>query len=177
VQNFLSIPCEGAGAWLKEVSPVRFELTIPAAHTKNKKRIWTPIMASREKYHDTVAWFMKHIRPLFLTNPETGTVTASDYLVPGIMDPTGPLPYSTFRSWFISIMRDVTGIVCTPHNFRHGQASLLYYFFPQHLSRIALRLGDAPATVLEHYAWIHEEHEMERGQEYMVRLINESRPG
>lgn len=177
VRNFLLISIEGLDAWLKAVSSDRFELSIPAARTKNKKRIWAPIMASREKYHDTVVWFMKHIRPLFLTDPETGAVMPSAYLVPGIKDPTAPLPYDTFRSWFISIMRDICGIVCTPHNFRHGQASLLYYFFPQHLSRIAHRLGDAVSTVLEHYAWIHEEHEMERGQEYMVRLINESRPG
>ncbi|WP_026758909.1 site-specific integrase [Sediminimonas qiaohouensis] len=171
VTNFLGITCIGTGAWLKRISKDRFELTVPAAHTKNKKRIWAPIEASRERYHDTVRWYLEYVRPLYLIDPSTGKSLDSCYLVPKVTDPTQPLPYDTFRGWFLKIMRDVCGIVCTPHNFRHGQASLLYHDNPGLLRTIARRLGDTEQTVVENYAWVHEEIEAERGQAALVAMI------
>lgn len=171
VGNFLATTWMGPGAWLKKISKVRFELTVPVGHTKNKKKIWAPINASREKYHDTVRWYLEYVRPLFLLDPSTGEVVDSPYLVPAVMDPSKPLPYDTFRGWFLKIMRDVCGIVCTPHNFRHGQASLLYHNNPGLLRTIARRLGDTERTVVENYAWVHEEIEAERGQTALVAMI------
>jgi integrase len=148
---------------------------VPAGQTKNKKKIWAPIDASREKYHDTVRWYLQHVRPLFLTDPRTGKVSESPYLVPSVTDPSEPLPYDTFRGWFLKIMRDVCGIVCTPHNFRHGQASLLYHDNPGLLRTIARRLGDTEQTVVENYAWVHEEIEAERGQNALVATIRKKK--
>lgn len=87
------------------------------------------------------------------------------------------LPYETFRTWFVRIMRDVCGIVCTPHNFRHGQASLLYHDRPDLLRTIARRLGDTEKTTVENYAWVHEELEVERGQDALVNLIHKGGRG
>ncbi len=171
VGNFLAITCAGSSAWLKTISKDRFELTVPAGHTKNKKKIWAPIKASRERYHDTIRWYLQHIRPLFLADPSTGEAAESPYLVPAVTDPSRPLPYDTFRGWFLRIMRDEAGIVCTPHNFRHGQASLLYHGNPGLLRTIARRLGDTDQTVVENYAWVHEEFEAERGQDALVATI------
>ena len=171
VDNFLAIPSDGPGAWLKAVSPRRYELTVPAGRTKNRKRIWAPIEASRERYHDTVSWFMKDVRPLYLVDPATGARAQSPWLVPAVMDPGRPLPYDTFRGWFLRIMRDHCGVVCTPHNFRHGQASLLYHDNPGLLRTIARRLGDTERTVTETYAWVHEEIEAERGQAALVATM------
>lgn len=165
VSNFLATTCIGSGAWLKTISKDRFELTVPPGHTKNKKKIWAPIKASREKYHDTIRWYLQHVRPLFLVDPSTGETAESPYLVPAVTDPSLPLSYDTFRGWFLRIMRDEAGIVCTPHNFRHGQASLLYHGNPGLLRTIARRLGDTDQTVIENYAWVHEEFEAERGQD------------
>jgi integrase len=165
----------GTGAWLKCISKDRFELSVPAGHTKNKKKIWAPIDASQEKYHDTIRWYLEHVRPLFLVDPATGTIAQSPYLVPAVTDPSQPLPYDTFRGWFLKIMRDVCGIVCTPHNFRHGQASLLYHDNPGLLRTIARRLGDTEQTVVENYAWVHEEIEAERGQNALVATIRKKK--
>lgn len=176
VSNFLATTYLGTGAWLKRISKDRFELTIPAACTKNRKRIWAPIDASREKYHDTVRWYLQHVRPFFLVDPVTGKSSDSPYLVPAVTDPNRPLSYDTFRGWFLKIMRDVCGIVCSPHNFRHGQASLLYHDNPGMLRTIARRLGDTEQTVVENYAWVHEEIEAERGQSALVAMIRRKAP-
>jgi hypothetical protein len=172
VSNFLGITSVGNNAWFKIASKDLFELTVPPGHTKNKKRIWAPIRASSEKYHDTIRWYLQHIRPLFFSNGPSGRQTEeSPYLVPSVTDPRRPLPYGTFRGWFTRIMRNDVGIVCTPHNFRHGQASLLYHDNPGLLRTIARRLGDTEQTVLENYAWVHAELEAERGQNALVATI------
>ena len=175
VGNFLEMTISGPDAWLKAMAKDRYELTVPAGRTKNKKRIWAPIVASREKYHDTVRWYLKWIRPLFLAGSGTGVAETSPYLVPAVTDPSRPLPYATFREWFLRIMRDRCGIVCTPHNFRHGQASILFHDNPGLLRTIARRLGDVERTVTETYAWVHEEFEAERGQDALVATIRGGR--
>ena len=175
VGNFLATTWVGEGAWLKRISKDRFELTVPVAYTKNKKRIWAPINASREKFHDTIRWYLAHVRPLFLANPSSEEIAESRYLVPAVTDPQRPLPYDTFRGWFLRIMRDEAGVVCTPHHFRHGQASLLYHDNPGMLRTIARRLGDTEKTVVKSYAWVHEELEVERGQDALVALIRKGK--
>ena len=71
-------------------------------------------------------------------------------------------------------MVEVSGISMDPHNFRHGQASLLYYHFPDQIEAIAARLGDTVETVLRYYAWIHQEKLMRKGQSMLISTI---RPG
>ena len=68
-------------------------------------------------------------------------------------------------------MRDVVGVRCTPHNYRHGQASLLYHRYPERIGWIAVRLGDTQDTVLRHYAWVHAAKAMAEGQRLISDLI------
>ena len=103
----------------------------------------------QHKWCDTVAWYLRDIRPLILTNPKTGEISPSPWLVPMLSDPARPCPYETFHLWFVKIMRDVVKVPCLPHNFRHGQASLLYHKYPDRLPWIARRLGDTEATVVQ----------------------------
>lgn len=170
IKNFRTITYGGKGAWLKISDKNTFKVSIPAAYTKNKKPINFKIKASRERYHDTVRWYLRDVRPLFFAQEGD----ESPYLVPSVTKSGLPLSYGAFMSWFVPVMRDVVGIVCTPHLFRHGQASLLYHARPDLLQTIARRLGDTETTVVRCYAWVHHEIQMERGQDALDSLIGRS---
>jgi hypothetical protein len=185
VENFLEMLVNGPSAWLNIISKDEYKLSIPANKTTNKKPIIALIVASQEQYHDTVRWFLAKIRPLFFfdrtSSYEPGSkehmrsmeVAAAQcsWLVPGVRNPDCSLPYTTFLSWFKRLMRNVVGLVCDPHNFRHGQASLLYHEYPERLDMIARRLGDQVKTVVQYYAWVHTELSMREGQRALVSLI------
>jgi integrase len=110
------------------------------------------------------------VRPLILEDADG----KSEWLVPMLSDPSRQCCYETFLDWFERLMRDEVELPCTPHNYRHGQASLLYHAHPEHLDTIAQRLGNTPNTVLKHYAWIHEELSMIEGQKLLTDLIQGS---
>jgi len=135
IENFLEIPVNGPGAWLNRISKDEYKLSVPANKTKNKKPIVALIVASQEQYHDTVRWFLAKIRPLFFferksshepgskehTRSMEAAAAQCSWLVPGVKNPDCSLPYTTFLGWFKRLMRNVVGLVCDPHNFRHGQ--------------------------------------------------------
>jgi hypothetical protein len=139
---------------------------------KNKKAIRFKMKPNMHKWCDTVAWYLDHIRPLLLPkDPETGEVLPCRWLVPMLSDPSRHCPYETFHGWFVKIMRDVVGVRCLPHNYRHGKASMLYHRYPHRLAHIAQQLGDTEATVVGSYAWVHQEKAMEEGQQLVCDLI------
>ena len=170
VENVLRMPYGTQNAWLRTKGK-GFEVVIPSARVKNKKEIRFVMPPDKHKFCDTVRWYLKEIRPLILKGPKTKTTRASQWLIPMRGDVSRPCPYATFHAWFTKIMRDVVEVPCTPHNFRHGQASLLYHRYPEHITKIAIRLGDQEATVLRHYAWVHDELAMAEGQRLVVELI------
>uniref|UniRef100_UPI00260D3BF0 hypothetical protein n=1 Tax=Sulfitobacter sp. TaxID=1903071 RepID=UPI00260D3BF0 len=185
VENFLEATVNCPDAWLTVQSSSEFLLTVPAIKTKNKRGIRAPITASEERYHDTIKWFLASIRPHYFRD-DVSTDLAEDernanqakvaalgcaWLVPGVNDPQRGACYTTFLGWFQRLMRDVVGIACDPHNFRHGQASLLFYEYPERIDMISQRLGDSMATVLRYYAWIHEEMLMREGQAALVAML------
>jgi len=186
VENFLEIPINGPSAWLNVKSKDEYKLTVPANKTKNRKAIEVLIVARQEQYHDTVRWFLAKIRPLFFfdltsshepgSKEHTRLIEAAaaqcSWLVPGIRNPDRFLPYTTFLSWFKRLMRNIVGLVCDPHNFRHGQASLLYHEYPERLEMISRRLGDHVKIVIQYYAWVHTELSMREGQNALVALIS-----
>lgn len=188
VGNFLAIPIQGSASWLRRTKPKEYELHIPATHTKNGKPIKAPLCAVEERYLETVEWFLREIRWLFFWDQAANAAngrecivrfakqlsTKSDWLVPGVKNPNLILTDNTFRKWFENIMVEIAGISMDPHNFRHGQASLLYYHFPDQIEAIAARLGDTVETVLRYYAWIHQEKLMRKGQSMLISTI---RPG
>ena len=185
VENFLEATVNVPDAWLTAPSKNEFRLVVPASQTKNKKTIDALITASAERYHDTVRWFLDKVRPHFFRDDvsenihddkrqEKAAKTAAllcRWLVPGVNNQTKNLCYTTFLGWFQNLMRDSVGIACNPHNFRHGQASLLYHEYPERIDMIAKRLGDTVETVVRFYAWIHNEMLMREGQIALVALI------
>ncbi|WP_138924245.1 helix-turn-helix transcriptional regulator [Sulfitobacter sp. BSw21498] len=185
VENFVETTVNVPDAWLTVASKNEFRLVVPESETKNKKAIDTLISASAELYHDTVRWFLEKVRPHFFRNDVSGNIhddkrqekaakTAAlqcRWLIPGVKNQTKSLCYNTFLSWFQNHMRDLVGITCNPHNFRHGQASLLYHEYPERIDMIAKRLGDTVETVVRFYAWIHNEMLMREGQKALVALL------
>ena len=188
VGNFLKIPIHGLAPWFTKIKANEYDLHIPATHTKNGQPIKAPLCAGDERYLETIEWFLREIRWLFFWDQAASAAngsecivrfakqlsTKSDWLVPGVKNPCLSLTDNTFRNWFENIMVEVSGISMDPHNFRHGQASLLYYHFPDQIEAIAARLGDTVETVLRYYAWIHQEKLMRKGQSMLISTI---RPG
>jgi site-specific recombinase XerD len=54
----------------------------------------------------------------------------------------------------IKIEMSAIGLPMRPHLFRHAVASLILDHEPTALMRVAALLGDEPATVMRHYAFI-----------------------
>lgn len=185
VENFLETTVNVPDAWLTLKSKDEFRLVVPANKVKNKKPIDAPIPASKERYHDTVRWFLDRVRPHFFRDDSSKSrhednmhenaakivALQCPWLLPGVKNPRENLGYTTFLGWFQKHMRDIVGIACDPHNFRHGQASLLYYEYPERIDLISARLGDDIDTVVIYYAWIHNEMLMRDGQKALVALI------
>ena len=171
VENVLEMPFGGDDAWMwldgKDVRVV-----IPGNFVKNGKEIRFEMQPGPHKFAETVRWYIDNIRPLILTDPDTGMTIPSPWLVPMLSASDRPCPYETFHGWFLRIMRDVVGVPCTPHNYRHGQASLLYHRYPERIGWIAVRLGDTQETVIRHYAWVHTEKAMAEGQRLISEMID-----
>ncbi|WP_295046784.1 hypothetical protein [uncultured Paracoccus sp.] len=171
VENVLEMPFGGENAWMKVVGK-EVHVLIPGGFVKNGEDIRFKMTPGPHRFAETVRWYLDHIRPLILTDPETEETATSPWLVPMLSDVGRPCPYETFHGWFVRIMRDVVGVRCTPHNYRHGQASLLYHRYPDRIGKIAVRLGDTQDTVLRHYAWVHMEKAMAEGQQLIADLID-----
>lgn len=170
VENLLEMPLGGDDAWIRLVGK-DVRVVIPGNFVKNGKEIRFEMQPGSHKFAETVRWYIDNIRPLILTDPDSGKTAQSPWLVPMLSAPHRPCPYETFHGWFVRIMRDVVGVPCTPHNFRHGQASLLYHRYPERIGWIAVRLGDTQETVIRHYAWVHAEQAMAEGQRLVTEMI------
>ncbi|MDW3118008.1 hypothetical protein [Roseovarius sp.] len=170
VENVLEMPFGGDNAWMWLVGK-DVRVVIPGNFVKNGKDIRFEMQPGPHRFAETVRWYIDTIRPLILTDPDTGKTASSPWLVPMLSAPHRPCPYETFHGWFVRIMRDVAGVPCTPHNYRHGQASLLYHRYPERIGWIAVRLGDTQDTVIRHYAWVHAEKAMAEGQRLISEMI------
>jgi hypothetical protein len=171
VGNFLGALYGVSNAWVRATDK-GFGFVIPKNKVKNKKEIRFELKPSLHKWCETVSWYVDNIRPLLLPKDrETGEVLPCKWLVPMLSDPTRPCPYETFHGWFVRIMRDVVGVPCLPHNYRHGKASLLYHRHPDRLAWIAEQLGDTERMVVDCYAWVHKEKAMAEGQRLIEELI------
>ncbi|WP_372922018.1 hypothetical protein, partial [Roseovarius sp.] len=170
VENVLEMPFGGEDAWMW-LAGRDVHVVIPGKFVKNGKEIRFEMKPDMHRFSETVHWYLQCIRPLILTDPDTGETAASPWLIPMLSDAGRPCPYETFHGWFVRIMRDVVGVRCTPHNYRHGQASLLYHRHPERLGWIAVRLGDTHDTVIRYYAWVHAEKAMAEGQRLIAELI------
>ena len=170
VDNVLEMPFGAEDAWIRH-SGKNVKVVIPGKFVKNGGEIRFEMKPGPHQFTETVRWYLDCIRPLILTDPDTGELATSPWLIPMLTNPGRPCPYETFHNWFTRIMRDVVGVRCTPHNYRHGQASLLYHRYPERIGWIAVRLGDTQDTVLRHYAWVHAAKAMAEGQRLISDLI------
>lgn len=170
VRNVLGIPYGDPEAWLRPTAD-GFRATIPASYVKNHREVGFNIRRGPHAYAETVSWYLKKVRPLIL---EVAGAETSGWLVPMLTDPSRPCCYETFLTWFKRLMAREVDLPCTPHNYRHGQASLLYHAHPEHLDLIARRLGDTRETVTGYYAWVHEEAAMAEGQKLLTGLLKEA---
>ncbi|MGR3439031.1 hypothetical protein [Alterinioella nitratireducens] len=135
-------------------------LVIPGQEVKNGKRVHARISRNRARALEVIEWFMKEIRPAF---PKAET---SELLIPGWE--ADELSHAGFRNWLKQHSADA-GLPMTPHNFRHGQASLYLKHHLGEYSGAARLLGDKTEAVRTYYAWIDDDAEMARVQRLIAQ--------
>lgn len=107
-----------------------------------------------------VEWYLEHIRP------RIPWADRSEYLFPGYNGKS--ISDKALRNWLQHHSRDL-GIPMSPHNFRHGLASLWLRSRPGDYSGAARLLCNSPATVRAYYAWIDNDAEMINVQAELAR--------
>ncbi|WP_188127749.1 site-specific integrase [Ruegeria intermedia] len=137
-------------------------LHLSPEHTKNNVEIWAPIEPGNLNGLETILWYLDRIRPLF---PDHDT---SEFLFPSVKS-AGSLHYRTFLGWFKRHTR-AAGLPMTPHNFRHGLASLLLQKNPGRWDLLERLLDDTPGTVRRNYAWVNTRAQREEVQKYILNL-------
>jgi len=137
-------------------------ITLSPEHTKNDVEIWAPINPGNLNGLEVLEWYFEKIRPLY-PNAEK-----SDFVFPGI-EKDGPLPDKTFREWFKRETR-AAGLPMTPHNFRHGLASLLIQKNPGRWDLLERLLDDSIVTIRRNYAWIDKRSSRKEVQHLILDL-------
>ena len=110
-------------------------------------------------------WFETKIRPLFCNHKD------NDHFFPAVIDPTKPLPYGTFKSWWSDCAANSGFPGMNPHMFRHGQASILVAQNPGNWSLVSARLGDTEAVCRTTYAWIDHDKLVLAGQQELSKEL------
>lgn len=131
-------------------------------HTKNDVAIWAPIKRGNLSGLEVIEWYFKVIRPL---SPDAGK---SEFVFPGIKA-EGSLPYKTFLEWFKRQTR-MAGLPMTPHNFRHGLASLLIQKNPGRWDLLERLLDDTIITIRRNYAWVDKRRAIAEVQQFILDL-------
>lgn len=137
-------------------------IALSPEHTKNNVEIWAPIKRSNLSGLEVVEWYFKAIRRLY---PEADR---SEFVFPGIKS-TGSLPYKTFLKWFKRQTR-TAGLPMTPHNFRHGLASLLIQRNPGRWDLLERLLDDTIVTIRRNYAWVDKRRAIAEVQQFILDL-------
>ena len=137
-------------------------IDLGSEHTKNDVEIWAPIQPNNLNGLEVILWYLEKIRPLFPNHEE------STHLFPGTQS-GGALKYRTFLAWFKRDTR-AAGLPMTPHQFRHGLASLLLQHNPGRWDLLERLLDDTPATVRRNYAWVNERAKRTEVQKFILDL-------
>lgn len=169
VANAMALTCTGEDAQIRlpRTGKKPIKVLIPEGLTKNKVTIEFPIRANAYGCHDTILWYHRVIRPLFL---HAGT---SPYLFPAVTVPGAPLNPDFFGAEFAGLMRTVVSLPMTPHQMRHGQTSLLLDRHPNEIEVIAKRIDDTAGTLRQYYGWLNALKLVERGQDLLVGLMDD----
>ena len=126
-------------------------LLVPGDTTKNGKPIEAPFPDERGPYapEGMMEWFRQTIRPMMLGR---AGVNFSPWLFPG-KSAGGNISYPSYLNWFKAEMAAI-GLPMTPHQVRHGVATLMLDADPSALTDIASYLGDNVSTVIKYYIFI-----------------------
>ncbi|MCV2446902.1 hypothetical protein [Paracoccus sp. DMF] len=135
-------------------------IQIPKEVVKNRIDINAHLAEGPTRGLEVVEWYLEHIRP------RLPWADRSEYLFPGYAGQR--ISDKSLRNWLQSHSRDL-GIPMSPHNFRHGLASLWLRSRPGDYSGAARLLCNSPATVRAHYAWIDHDAEMVNVQTELAR--------
>lgn len=135
-------------------------LQIPKEAVKNRVDISAHLAQGPTRGLEVVEWYIEHIRP------RIPWADRSEYLFPGYNGKS--ISDKALRNWLQHHSRDL-GIPMSPHNFRHGLASLWLRSRPGDYSGAARLLCNSPATVRAYYAWIDNDAEMINVQAELAR--------
>jgi integrase len=138
-------------------------IAIAREATKTNEPIRQRMRAGENRAVEILRWYIREIRPRF-----PGAQT-SEYLFPGFAAHGGPIHDDTLRSWLKTHGRRI-GIVMTPHEFRHGVASLYIRAHPGGFDHIARLLDNSPEATRKYYAWIDDERMLAEVQERLLKL-------
>ena len=115
-------------------------IRIEPEETKNKKEIKQAIKPGRSQAIKVLEWYISDVRPLI------PSADRSIFLFPSSMNYTKPVSDTSIRNWMAKHVLD-QGIQMTPHNFRHGVASLYLRSFPGAYDHVAYLLENGNAKV------------------------------
>ncbi|WP_417525761.1 hypothetical protein [Marinovum sp.] len=134
----------------------------------------------------TLDWYLKSIRPLFpYGNP--AWCSGVDQPFPNLRFRELETPSKRLESCYLFVAprsadhlsksvlytylcdaSDAIGMPLTPHNFRHGLASILLKRSLANVGKVATLLNNTPGVVLRNYGWINEEAVIEEVQDEIV---------
>lgn len=139
-------------------------LTTPPEIVKNKysHRYITLTAKPGGDPHEIVSWFVTTVRPKLLESHLAPNLRRPDLLFGGIS-------YSRLSS----IWREVTldnGVPMTPHQVRHGLATMMANEPGADFAIIAALLGDTEATVRRNYVFVDQARKHEEGQNILANL-------
>ncbi|MFY2826588.1 hypothetical protein [Ruegeria sp. MALMAid1280] len=164
IGSALALKCRGGGITfhLPTTTTDHATITLSPDHTKNDVEIWAPIKRGNLSGLEVIEWYFKVIRPLY---PDADK---NEFVFPGIKV-EGSLPYKTFLGWFKRQTR-TAGLPMTPHNFRHGLASLLIQRNPGRWDLIERLLDDTIITIRRNYAWVDKRRAIAEVQQFILDL-------
>ncbi len=152
-----------------------FELRIAVKDMKGEYVEMPPIPIHDDKYcgYDVLDWYLQYIRPLFnFANPdwcEENKRARTPYLFPSEQS-AAPLRGSVLYKWITRSSADI-GLAMSPHNFRHGFATLLLARSWGNRGRAAAYLGCSVRVLDTYYAWLDKRQKLEETQDLLAEAL------
>lgn len=133
-----------------------------------------PIRDNRWQGYQVMHWYLESIRPLFdFANPdwcEANGCAAAPWLFPA-HNSCGPLDGKLLYRWLTQCSAEI-GLRMTPHNFRHGIATLLLAKSWSNKGRAAHYLGVTERVLEAFYAWIDKRRSLEETQDLLAEALS-----
>ncbi|GAA6202952.1 hypothetical protein [Aquicoccus sp. SU-CL01552] len=154
----------------------RFELRISKKDMKGEYVELPPVPIRDDKFlgYQVLDWYLKEIRPLFkFANPDwcgENQIAISPWLFPSTKS-GNVLSGGLLYKWHVQCSTEI-GMRMTPHNFRHGIATLLLAKSWENLSRAANYLGCSERVLQTFYAWIDSTRSLEETQDLLAEALS-----